>query len=166
MSASQPGPVRRAAMRAYRRLPARPSQQIVRLVAPTYTLGAIALIEHGPTLLALRQTHRKGWSLPGGLVDAGEQPVEAVAREVLEETGLRIDPGGIWTTAFDTRLRHCDIVFRVVCDNRPVVRLASEATSYDWLPISHFDDIDGATSRILRAVQATQCPPPVGRVLG
>jgi 8-oxo-dGTP diphosphatase len=32
------------------------------------------------------------WSLPGGLVETGETTQEAVVREVLEETGLHIEP--------------------------------------------------------------------------
>ena len=32
------------------------------------------------------------WSLPGGLVEAGESLDAAVRREVLEETGLRVKP--------------------------------------------------------------------------
>lgn len=32
------------------------------------------------------------WSLPGGLVETGETLEEAVCREVLEETGLRVKP--------------------------------------------------------------------------
>ena len=33
------------------------------------------------------------WTLPGGGLDHGEDPREALRREVLEETGLHIDPG-------------------------------------------------------------------------
>jgi len=34
---------------------------------------------------------RGRWSLPGGRVEPGEQPQDAVVREVLEETGLAVD---------------------------------------------------------------------------
>lgn len=48
----------------------------------------------GPILLVERASEPlKGyWSLPGGLVETGETLDQAVRREVLEETGLRIKP--------------------------------------------------------------------------
>jgi len=42
------------------------------------------------------------WTLPGGGLDHGEDPREALRREVFEETGLHIDPG----TALDVHSSH------------------------------------------------------------
>lgn len=48
----------------------------------------------GPILLVERggQPLKGYWSLPGGLLETGETLEEGVAREVLEETGLRVTP--------------------------------------------------------------------------
>jgi 8-oxo-dGTP diphosphatase len=47
-------------------------------------------------LLLIRRGHEPSrglWSLPGGRVEAGETPAEAIEREVCEETGLRVRAG-------------------------------------------------------------------------
>lgn len=165
MGHEHPGPVRRLGMRAFRAAPSRLVWPAIRVASPTYTVGAVALIVYDDKLLALHQTHRKGVSLPGGLVEKNEQPAAAVAREVLEETGLRIDPGDVIATAFETKLRHIDVLFRVLCDREPVVVPASEATAYEWLPLDGWTDIDRSTERILRALRAVQQTPRSGRIL-
>lgn len=38
---------------------------------------------------------RQEWGVPGGWREAGETVVECAVREVLEETGLRLDPGAL-----------------------------------------------------------------------
>ena len=165
MSADHPGPLRRGAMRIYRVLPARPSQLIVRRLAPQYVVGAVVLLEHEGALLVLRQTHRSGLSLPGGLVQSGESPAQAAAREAMEETGIDLDPGDPVATAFDARLRHCDVIFRVPCDRRPEVRVASEATGYEWIdPDAWPGSRDGSTERIMRAVEMARATPREGRL--
>ncbi|TWP34212.1 NUDIX hydrolase [Leekyejoonella antrihumi] len=165
MSAKHPGSLRRAAYRIFRRIPPGPSHAIIRMTAPTFSVGAIALIEWDGRVLALRQSHRTGMSLPGGLVNRGEQPAQAVTREVREETGLRIDPGDVCATVFDTRARHIDVIFRVHCEAEPTVAPASEATAYDWLEPHDWDDPDTATVRILEAAEAVHRVKQIGRLL-
>jgi ADP-ribose pyrophosphatase YjhB (NUDIX family) len=44
-------------------------------------------------LLLMRRSDNGHWGLPGGYVEAGESVEDAVAREVFEETGVRIEVG-------------------------------------------------------------------------
>jgi ADP-ribose pyrophosphatase YjhB (NUDIX family) len=50
--------------------------------------GAYAVLACAGRILLTRLAYTKVWTLPGGGIDHGESPVEAVRREVLEETGL------------------------------------------------------------------------------
>jgi 8-oxo-dGTP pyrophosphatase MutT (NUDIX family) len=54
-------------------------------------VAAIIFNEQGEVLLQLRSDNRL-WALPGGAIEPGEEPAEAVIREVYEETGLRVLP--------------------------------------------------------------------------
>jgi 8-oxo-dGTP diphosphatase len=62
-------------------------------LAPLLGVGAV-VVDEGRVLL-VRRGHEplKGqWSLPGGLLEIGESLTAGVAREVLEETGLIVEP--------------------------------------------------------------------------
>jgi 8-oxo-dGTP diphosphatase len=52
---------------------------------------AIVINEAGQILLHRRSDNGRWW-LPGGAIDPGEEPAEAVVREVWEETGVRVIP--------------------------------------------------------------------------
>jgi len=60
---------------------------------PQVRVGTAALIfRDGQLLLGQRKgSHGEGtWSFPGGHVDFGEEPVDSVRREIMEETGLEV----------------------------------------------------------------------------
>jgi 8-oxo-dGTP diphosphatase len=61
----------------------------------TRTLGVFAAIfDDAGRILCVRTNYAaKSWSTPGGRVESGESPLEALKREVLEESGLEIEPG-------------------------------------------------------------------------
>ena len=58
-------------------------------------VGAIAHDARGRLLLVQRANEpgRGLWSIPGGRVEPGEDDATALAREMLEETGLLVRPG-------------------------------------------------------------------------
>ena len=71
--------------------------------------GAQAVLERdGRVLLGRRgrEPARGLWDLPGGFVDEYEHPLDALHRELREETGLEVEPVeflGIWMQPYDGR---------------------------------------------------------------
>lgn len=60
-------------------------------MSKTIRIAAALLIDpHGQTLL-VRKRGTRAFMQPGGKIEAGELPVKALARELFEELGLRID---------------------------------------------------------------------------
>lgn len=54
--------------------------------------GALIFDGHG-RLLILKPTYKQGWTIPGGVMEAGETPWQACQREAGEETGLVVTRG-------------------------------------------------------------------------
>ncbi len=75
--------------------------------------GAQALVERDGLLLLGRRAYDPGaglWDLPGGFVAEDEHPLDALHRELAEETGLEIEAEelvGIWMQPYDGRTVLC-----------------------------------------------------------
>jgi ADP-ribose pyrophosphatase YjhB (NUDIX family) len=65
--------------------------------------GAAAVISDDGQILLMRRSDNRLWNLPGGVMEVGETPAEAVVREVLEETGVRCEPVAL-VGVYDNRL--------------------------------------------------------------
>jgi 8-oxo-dGTP diphosphatase len=86
-------------------------------------LAAYALIVKDGKMLLCRLTSLTGsagmWTLPGGKVEFGEHPDNAVVREVLEETGLTVSNKGVLTVNSElfhftgTRMHAVRLIYRV-----------------------------------------------------
>lgn len=58
---------------------------------PAKLMGAGALFfNERNELLILKQSYNDAWSIPGGIVDDHESPLQAVLREIKEEIGLTV----------------------------------------------------------------------------
>lgn len=155
-----------AALVTFRKLPGPVRRAAVRLGAPSYTVGAVCIIEHEGEVLFLWQPHRLGWSLPGGLLEHGEEPADGVRREVAEEVGIDIDPGDPITVRVDPHGQVVDVVFRVRLDHRPTLQLATEARKAKWMSPDALGEADGDTHGIVDLLAAENAPKRAGRLLG
>ena len=138
---------RRLALRTVRALP-RPLRILaVRIIAPGHTVGALCFLERDDgRVLLLRQYHRDGLTLPGGLLNRGEDPARAVVREVREETGLAVEVGMPFATLVAPGSRRVDVLFHVPVSGQVAVRADGEAIRAEWRGIAEAGEIDEQTA--------------------
>jgi 8-oxo-dGTP pyrophosphatase MutT (NUDIX family) len=125
------------ALEIFGRLPGRVRRVVVQLLTPHYVLGAVLVLRHEDNVLFVRSRHtRAGWTLPGGLMQRGETPADAVRREVGEELGLDLEVDEQPTlTLVDPACRRVDLVYEVPVAVPPAIRVdGTEAVAACWLP--------------------------------
>ena len=114
--------------------------RLTRLFQPTFTVSAAAVVfnDQQEVLLLdhlLRPT--SGWGIPGGFLDAGEQPDAAVHREIREETGL--DLVDIRMVKVRTVGRHVEIIFAARGVGEAKV-MSREITDARWFPLDELPE--------------------------
>ncbi len=103
----------RIALRVFARLPRPVRRRVVRLLSPSFTVGAMCFIEREDgALLLVRHTYRERWGVPGGLLERGEDARDGAKREVEEEVGLGIELLGEPAVVVDAHPQRVDVIFR------------------------------------------------------
>lgn len=103
----------------WKKLPPSARQQIVRITQQKFTVSAGAIVTNEENkVLLLDHVIRpfSNWGIPGGFIEAGEQPEEAVRREIFEETGLELN--NIKLLQIRTKNTHIEIIFRATASGK------------------------------------------------
>ncbi len=106
----------------------------------TVTAGAIIFNDAGKVLL-LKHRFRtgSGWGLPGGFLEAGEQPLEALKRELREEIGVEVETAEIFTARSFRKPRQVEVLFLCRITGAAKTR-TMEVERAEWFSIHSLPD--------------------------
>ena len=116
-------------------------------------LGANAIITCGDKLLLERRRDSDTWGLVGGGVKKYEEPIDAIAREVWEELGLRLpkdrfrkmavygEPGRIAAYQDGSIWRMVIVVFALELPENATLRISEESRELRWFSRDELGDI-------------------------
>ncbi|MFC7274961.1 NUDIX domain-containing protein [Paractinoplanes rhizophilus] len=129
--------------------------------------GASAVVrDDAGRILLLRRGDDGKWSLPAGMIEPGEQPADAVLREIFEETGIRAEVeriGGVDSHEAvypnGDRCRYLVVFFRCRAAGGRARPDGEESLEVGWFPPDALPPgLDQHTVRRIRTTAAPQAP--------
>ena len=101
----------------------------------TVTAGVVIFNDKGEVLL-LKHRFRagSGWGLPGGFMETGEQPIDALRRELREEIGLELDDVRVFAARSFKKPKQVEVLFRARA-NEQVKSQTIEVERAEWFAI-------------------------------
>jgi len=123
--------------RVWRKLPARMRRWTMRLAHTRFTVTAGAVIfndKREVLLLKHRLRGGSGWGVPGGFREHGEQPIDALRRELREEIGLEVDDVEIFAARSFKKPKQVEVLFRARA-NAEVKTQTIEVERAEWFAL-------------------------------
>ncbi|GAA4657453.1 NUDIX domain-containing protein [Streptomyces chumphonensis] len=123
------------------------------------SVAGVIVDDHGRALLIKRRDNGH-WEPPGGVVEAGETLPEALQREVLEETGIKIaTPAALTGVYKNMKGLIVSLVFRCeAVDGQPTT--GDETKALRWATREEVSELadEAYAIRVLDALDATSPP--------
>ena len=107
--------------------------------------GVAAVIRNDDGQLLLQEKSGEVWSLPAGAIEPGETPEVAIRREVLEETGLAVEPVKVLGVFGGTEFRYAypngDVVeYTVVLFRCHILERGADALDPETKSLRYFSE--------------------------
>ena len=110
--------VKRFLLKIWRILPFWMQGIAAAMIRPRFqvAVGAMIFNEKGQLLLC-EHTYRRlhPWGLPGGDLKFGEDPVEGIKREIMEETGLKVNDARLLLVENSSEIHHISLTYMCTC---------------------------------------------------
>ena len=153
-----------ALLRLFRVLPRRLRLGVVHTLSPTFTVGAVCVVERPDgAVLLVRHSYRQRWGLPGGLLERGEEADAGARREAVEEVGLEVELEGEPAVVVDPDARRVDIVFRARpapgADLEGVTPRSPEVVEAAWFDAAALPELQHETAGALVALARATARP-------
>ncbi len=126
---------------------------MIRTTQDKFTVSVAAIITNEKReILLLNHVLRpySNWGIPGGFVEAGEQPEPAVRREIREETGIELE--NLRLIRIRTIKRHVEILYRA--DGIGIAEVKSrEINAAEWFTLDTIpQDMSDVQKSLIRQV--------------
>ncbi len=141
---------------AFYRLPAHWRRRLVRIGSVRYIVGAVVLVRASDPerIVLLRQPPGRAWGLPAGLLKRGEPAELGAARELFEETGIRVAPADLAPCQPSAIVHHdgrwVDVVFEARVPADVVLHAdGAEVLEAAWYRLDDLPPLTTPTARLL-----------------
>ncbi|MDT7605110.1 MAG: hypothetical protein QOF61_3107, partial [Acidobacteriota bacterium] len=122
--------------KVWRASPARARRLGVWLAEPRFTVTAGAVVTDGRgRVLLLKHVFRagSGWGIPGGFIERGEQPEEAIRRELREEAGVELAAARLVAARTLKRQQQIELLYLVrVAPDGDARAASAEVSRAEW----------------------------------
>ena len=136
--------------------------------APLWLSGVTAVVLRDREVLLVRRADNGAWTPVTGIIDPGEQPADAAAREVVEEAGVHVVPERLASVGVTEpvvypngdRSQYLDLTFRMRWTGGDPHPADGENTDARWFLLDDRPELSEEMTRRIRSALS-----PVGEAL-